>query len=58
MERDRRELVEHVHLIMWNMRGSLSRDEAWTLSNDERKSILAQIEERVKTVEKTGLPLI
>lgn len=50
--------MEQIHSIMWNMRGSLSRDEAWSLSPDERKSILRQIEERVKLVEKTNLPLL
>jgi uncharacterized protein YbcI len=52
------ELIEHVHSIMWNMRGSLSREEAWSLSHKERKSLLKQIDERVKLVEKTGLALL
>lgn len=44
--------------LMWHMRGSLTREEAWTLSSDERKDIMAFIEERIKVVEKTGLPLL
>ena len=43
---------------MWQMRGSLSREEAWTLSPDERRDILKQVEGRVKVVEKTGLALL
>jgi hypothetical protein len=39
------------------MRG-MTREEAWTLCNDERKIILKQIDERVKSIEKTGLPLL
>ncbi len=50
--------MDHVHSIMWHMRGSISREEAWCLSPDERKNIIHQIEERVKQVEKTGLPVI
>jgi hypothetical protein len=52
------ELIDHVHSIMWHMRGSLSRQEAWSLSFNERKRILRQIDERVKMVEKNGLPLL
>jgi hypothetical protein len=58
MEKERNELQEHIHSILWNMRGGVTREEAWTLSNDERRSMLRQIEERVKMVEKTGLPII
>lgn len=44
--------------IMWHMRGSLSREEAWTLSPDERKDMIKSIEERKEMTEKTGLPLM
>jgi len=44
--------------IMWHMRGGLSRQEAWTLSNEERKDIIALIEERKQVTEKTGLALM
>lgn len=47
-----------IHEIMWNMRGGLTREEAWTLSPQERADILEDIKKRVETVEKTGLPLI
>lgn len=40
------------------MRGSLSREEAWTLSPDERRDIMKFIDERMKLVEKTKMPLI
>ena len=52
------ELIDQVHSIMWHMRGSLTREEAWVLSHNERRRILKQIEERVKMVEKTGLPIL
>jgi hypothetical protein len=43
---------------MWYMRGSLTREEAWTLSVEERKEIMKLVDERIKLVEKTGLPLL
>jgi hypothetical protein len=43
---------------MWYMRGSLTREEAWTLSATERKEIMKLVDERIKLVEKTGLPLL
>ena len=44
--------------IIWHMRGGLSRQEAWTLSAEERKDIIALIEERREVTEKTGLALM
>ena len=44
--------------IMWHMRGSLSRDEAWTLSPHERDDVIKSIAERKETTEKTGLALM
>lgn len=55
---DQQELRAHIASIMWHMRGSLSREEAWTLSPDERKDISKLIEERLKIVEKTRMPLL
>lgn len=58
MDSERHDLIEHITAIMWHMRGSLSRGEAWSLSDKERRIILKQIEERVKAVEKTNLPML
>jgi hypothetical protein len=44
--------------LMWHMRGSVSRQEAWTLSPHERQDIIKSIEERKETTEKTGLALM
>jgi hypothetical protein len=57
MEKARMDLIGHITSIIFHMRG-MTREEAWTLSNDERQIILKQIEERVKMVEKTGLPIL
>lgn len=40
------------------MRGSISREEAWTLCHEEREDIMHLIAERQTIVEKTGLPLL
>lgn len=58
LNKEAKDLRKLVHNIMWHMRGSLGREEAWTLSQVERADILELIDERVKTVEKTGLPLL
>ncbi len=55
---DSDELIDQIHSIMWYMRGSVTREEAWVLSHNERRRILRQIEERVKMVEKSGMPII
>lgn len=44
--------------IMWGMRGSLSRQEAWTLSVEERKDMITLFEEHKEMTEKTGLALL
>jgi len=58
MRSDQADLRAHIVSLMWHMRGSLSREEAWTLSHIERVDIQKFIEERLKIVEKTRLPLL
>jgi len=50
-------ITKQVTEIMWYMR-SLGREEAWTLSPNERKHIAALIESNVKRVNETKLPLL
>ena len=57
-QKDSDKLIDQIHEMMWHQRGSLSREEAWALTFHERKRILKQIEERVKLVETTRLPLL
>ena len=57
-EKDKKRLSREIVEIMWYMRGSLSREEAWTLSSAEREDYMEYIAERMKVVEKTRLPLI
>ena len=58
MQTDQTELRQLITRVMWHMRGSLSREEAWTLSPDERKDIIKLIEEHRDLTEKTGLALL
>lgn len=44
--------------LMWHMRGSISREEAWTLSLAERQDIIKSIQERKENTEKSGLALM
>jgi hypothetical protein len=39
---------------MWHFRGSLSREEAWTLSPQEREEYQADIKKRIELFEETN----
>lgn len=58
LSEEQTELRRFIARIMWHMRGSLSREEAWTLSHNERRDVLELIEEHKDLTEKTGLPLM
>lgn len=57
-KKEQKELRKLVANICWHMRGGVTREEAWALSAIERTDILELIDERVKAVEKTGLPIL
>lgn len=44
--------------MMWHMRGSLSREEAWSLSPPECEDIHKLMKEHKELTEKTGLALL
>jgi hypothetical protein len=58
MADDQKQMTELITTLMWHMRGSLSREEAWMLSPQERQVIIKSIEDRKETTEKTGLALM
>jgi hypothetical protein len=58
MEEEQDDMRMGIFTIMWHMRGSLSREEAWTLCSAERKNILKLIKEHKELTEKTGLALL
>ncbi len=57
LKKEAYDLRMHISSLMWHMRGGLSREEAWTLCPMERQDLQKLIEERVKLIEKTKLPL-
>ena len=44
--------------IVWYMRGGITLDQAYLLSQSDLKIISDIIDENIKTTKKTGLPLI
>ena len=58
MQEEQETLRYGISTIMWSMRGSLSREEAWTLSPEERNDMMTIMKERKELTEKTGLPLL
>jgi hypothetical protein len=57
-KQEEHEFFMHIDSLTWYMRGGLTRTEAFALSPDERRRIIKLISERIKIVEKTGLPLL
>ena len=57
MEKNKKNILEELYDICWNMRG-FTREDAFNLSQLERKIIHKQIKERIEIVEKTKLPLL
>jgi hypothetical protein len=58
MQAEQKEMRMVTAKLMWHMRGSLSRQEAWTLSPEERTDMVTLIEEHKTMTEKTGLALM
>jgi hypothetical protein len=57
-DKEQKELRSQIVNLMWYMRGALSREEAWTLSITERRDIMEMVEERMKVVKESRMPLI
>ena len=58
MQKEQKDLRMLIVRVMWHLRGSLSRQEAWTLSHDELKDMMKLIDEHKELTEKTGLALL
>lgn len=58
MEQESKDLSKVIYEIMWHFRGSVSLSEAWNLSQKDRHEMMGLINERIKLVEKTKLPLL
>jgi hypothetical protein len=44
--------------ICWYMRGSISWEQAWRLSNHQRQLMIKRIKANIDATEKSGLPLL
>lgn len=51
-------LTKQLYEMCWFMRGSITREEAWALSYQERKMISEIIQANIENTEKSGLPLL
>lgn len=58
MEIESKAIHREVVDIMFYMRGSITRDQAWRLTPRERLAIRKRIEKNIEQTEKTGLSLI
>jgi hypothetical protein len=56
LDREARQIKENLIKMCWYMRGSLTIDDAWALSTEEREIINALIKENLETTKKTGMP--
>ena len=56
--KEARAIIDQIHEICWYMRGSISRDEAYILSYEERKSVVKLIDDNIKRVNDTRLPIL
>ena len=44
--------------ICWHMRGSITWEQAWNLTEDQRRVMLNLIKKNIETTQKTGMPLL
>lgn len=58
MKQESQELIKQIHAILWHMRGGITREEAWSISFNERKLLVEDINTRIKNAKDTGVPLI
>ena len=53
-----RAIIQEVADICWYMRGSVSWDQAWRLTNRQRDVIAKIIKNNIERTEKLGMPLL
>ena len=56
MENDQKAIKADLMKICWYMRGGISLDEAFALSNEDKEIISGIIKENLETTKKSGLP--
>lgn len=58
MQNEQKELTKSIYEICWYMRGGITREEAWSLSTNEREIIYDIIKQNLENTKKTGMPLL
>lgn len=58
MDRESKALDREIYEICWYMRGGITREEAWALSFQERKTISKIVEKNVENTKKSGISLM
>lgn len=56
LDKEAKQIKENLIKMCWYMRGSLTIDDAWALSNEEREIIGSLIKDNLETTKKSGLP--
>jgi len=56
--REQQELTHSVHVLLFNMKGALTRNDAWALTPNERRDMFKIIDERMKLAQKMGVPYL
>lgn len=57
MAADRGAIMKEVAEICWYMRGGVTWDQAWQLTQPEKIQIFKTIKENVERMQKTGTPI-
>lgn len=58
LDSERKSLKQNIFELMWWMRGSVTLEEAWAMSADDRRAINEVIKNNLETTKKSGLNLI
>lgn len=58
MKQEAQELMKEITAILWHMRGGITREEAWVLSQRERAAIISDINNRVQQAKESGVPIL
>ena len=58
LEKESNALIKQITEICWYMRGGVSREEAWTMSFNERQEVFKLINENIKRTKDAGMPLL
>ena len=58
LAKESKALIKQITEICWYMRGGVSREEAWTMSFEERQETFKLINENIKRTKDSQMPLL